>query len=259
MFKEHLEGKLFDELSIDEKERILNYRLTVDLVKGDKDEITEMFLRLNLSTTSLNPIEIINSQYFGDFKKLVDRTSEEYTESFLENKILTGAAIRRLSDYQLITSCLVHQLYGITNKKEFDEKAFKEYDSWEDKIQMDNIYIEFKKIYQLITYDIFQDNIKETSYNGMSQFISLFDYFHDNIHKQKKSLQKDKFELIGSDLYWLQKNIKMDGIGVGKEWYDKSVQGGDTAKSRHTRKNILKSILDKFFNEKDTRRNFSTQ
>lgn len=257
-FNNDLDGKYFKDLNLDDKRKILNFNISVDLVEGNKDEITEMFLRLNLSNTTLNKQEILNSQYFGDFKTLVVRIGEEFIDQFVDDKILTPSSIKRMSDLQFVTSCLVSQLRGITDKQKVFEKVYQDYDEW-DSEESDRVYSEFKKIYNLITIHIFEEEIKTTRFKSVNQFISLFDFFHDCLYKQGMSLQKENYKSIKETLIWLEKNMKMDGIGLGKEWYDFSQQGGDTSSSRYSRKKILDKILLEFFNIKDPKRNFSDE
>jgi|GEM_PF-4723321 len=255
-FDYNLEDKYFHDLSIDQKKKIINYTISVDLVEGTKEEITEMFLRLNLSNTSLNSLEIINSQYFGDFKAAVSTLSEEFIEKFVENKILSASSIKRMGDMSLVSSCLVFQLYGITDKQKKIETAFKDYDSW-DEDSMDTSKREFRKIFNLISETLFESELRTTKFNSLNGFLSLFEFFHDYLCKRNFSLQKEQFENVRETLYWFQLNIKQDGIGVGKEWFDCTQQGGDTLNSRHKRKEILESLLRDFFNKKDLRRSFS--
>jgi hypothetical protein len=257
-FNSDLEGKTFNNLSTDDKRKILNYTMSVDLVEGSHDEITEMFLRLNLSNTTLNQQEILNSQYFGDFKNLVSRISDEFLDQFGEDKILSTSSVRRMGDHQFITSCLVSILYGITDKQKKFEKTFQDYDEW-DVDEMENVYNQFKKIYNLITIHIFEEDIKTTRFKGLNQFISLFEFFHDMIFKKGFSLQKENYPYILDNLMWIEKNMRMDGEGIGKEWFDSSQQGGDTSSMRHIRKRILENLLSEFFNTKDPKRRFTEE
>jgi 5-methylcytosine-specific restriction endonuclease McrA len=91
----------------------------------------------------------------------------------------------------------------------------------------------------------------------LNGFLSLFEFFHDYLCKRGYSLQKEQYENVRESLNWLQKNIRIDGLGIGKEWFDCTQQGGDTLNSRHKRREILDSILKEYFNKKDPRRAFT--
>lgn len=257
-FNDELEGKYFQDLPLKVKENILSYSFTIDLVEGERREITEMFLRLNLSNTTLNKQEIFHSQYSGDFMKLTKRISDEYIDEFVEDKVINGTGIKRMKDHRFITECLVSMLRGITDKDKEHENVIKEYETWDDE-SVEDYYSRFKKIYKLISNNIFKGDIRTTRYNSLSGFISLFEYFHDQIYNRNRSLDSNQYEIILENLKWLGTNNNPDGFGVGKKWYDVTQQGGDTIQKRKDRKEILESLLNSTLIEKDPRRNFSEQ
>jgi hypothetical protein len=257
-FNDNLEGMYFKDLSVLEKQKILNYNTSVDLVEGTKNEIIEMFLRLNLSNTTLNKQEILNSQYFGDFRNLVIKISEDFLDDFVDDKILRPSSIKRMADYQLVATCLVAQLYGITDKDKRIDKTYSDYEDW-DTDEIDTHYAQFKKIYTLITQNIFDGEFGASRFKSFNGFYTLFEYFHDKIFKQSMALQSDNYSLVKDTLSWMAGEIRMDGIGVGKEWFDLTQQGSDTQNARHQRKKILVKLLDVYFNNTDPKRNFTSE
>jgi hypothetical protein len=257
-FDSKLEGKYFKDLEIIHKQKIINFSMSIDLVQGEKNEIIEMFLRLNLSNTTLNPQEILNSQYFGDFSQLVGRISNDLVDDFVEDKILPASSIKRMGDHHFVATCLVAQLHGITDKGKKIEKTYNDYDEWNiDEIEKNNS--EFKKVYYLITRNIFGGELNSSRYKSNNGFYSLFEYFHDKIFKQCMPLQSDNYLSVKDTLNWMAKEIKMDGVGVGKEWYDLTQQGADTSNARYQRKKILEKLLDVYFNNVDPKRNFTDE
>lgn len=257
-FNEDLEGMYFKDLSVPEKQKILNYSTSVDLVEGTKNEIIEMFLRLNLSNTTLNKQEILNSQYFGDFRNLVIKISEDFLDDFVDDKILRPSSIKRMADYQLVATCLVAQLFGITDKDKRIEKTYSDYEEWNSD-EIETNYSEFKKVYTLITQNIFDGEFGSSRFKSFNGFYSIFEYFHDKIFKQNMALQSENYSLIKDTLSWMATEIKMEGNGVGKEWFDLTQQGSDTSNARHQRKKILEKLLDIYFNNTDPKRNFTDE
>lgn len=255
-FDPQYDGKYFSDLNVDDKRQILNFTLSIDLVEGTYKEITEMFLRLNLSNTTLNKQEILNSQYFGDFKTLVVDLANDYLDDFVESKIITASSAKRMQDAFFVSQCLLSQMYGITDKSKKIEDTYKNYDDW-DKDEIEKYKLEFSKIYKLITQNIFSNEINSTPYKSLNGYISLHEYFHSMIYKENKSLNRNYYESVRRALDWLATEIRSDGYGDGKKWYDVSIQGGDTLQSRNRRKEILSSILEDYFNQKDPRRSFS--
>ena len=255
-FDLQFEGKYFSDLSVDNKRQILNFSLSIDLVEGNYKEITEMFLRLNLSNTSLNKQEILNSQYFGDFKCLVVEIANEYLDDFVESKIISASSAKRMQDAFFVSQCLMAQMFGILDKSKKTEETYRNYDDWE-KDEVEKYKLEFSKTYKLITQNIFLNEINSTPFKSLHGYISLHEYFHCKIFKENKSLNKIFYDSVRKALDWLATEINSDGYGDGKKWYDISIQGGDTFQSRTKRKDILVSLLDGFFDQKDPRRSFN--
>jgi uncharacterized protein with ParB-like and HNH nuclease domain len=257
-FDEKLEGKYFNNLELTHKQKILNFSMSVDLIEGSKEEIIEMFLRLNLSNTTLNKQEILNSQYFGDFKILVEKITDEFLDEFVEDKILAIASIKRMADYQLVSMLLVAQLFGITDKDKRIQKVYSDYDSWEEDEARES-QIQFRKIYNLITKNIFDGHFGNSRFKSLNGFYSIFEYMHEKIFKQNMTLDSSNHVLVKDTLQWLSKEMKMDGIGLGKEWFDLTQQGGDTSNARTQRKQILSKLLDVFFTNTDPKRAFTDE
>lgn len=257
-FNSKYDGKYFVDLPQDIKKRILSYSFTVDLVEGDTRDISEMFLRLNLSNSTLNKEEIYHSQYSGDFMTLIKKISSDFLDDFLDDKIINGSGVRRMKDHRFITGCLITMIRGLTNKDKEHENVIREFDNWDEE-GMDEYYERFKKIYKLITNSIFKGEIRTSRFNSLYGFISLFDYFHDQIYNRNKSLNKKQYDIVLDNLMWLGSNSNPDGYGIGKKWYDITQQGGDTIQNRSLRKEILESILNICFNQKDSRRSFTEE
>lgn len=255
-FDPQFEGKYFKDLSIDDKRQILNFTLSIDLVEGTYKEITEMFLRLNLSNTSLNKQEILNSQYFGDFKTMIVDIANEYLDDFVECKLISASAAKRMADAHFVSQCIMAQMFGIIDKQKKVEETYKNYDDW-DKDEIQKNKVEFSKIYMLITQNIFSNEINTTPFKSLNGYITLHEFFHTMIFKDNKSLNKIYYNEIRRSLDWLATEIKSDGYGDGKKWYDTTMQGGDTSQARNKRKDILKILLEGFFNQKDPRRSFN--
>jgi len=257
-FDENLEGKHFNDLELRHKQKILNFSMSVDLIEGSKDEIIEMFLRLNLSNTTLNKQEILNSQYFGDFKSLVEKLTDEFIDDFVEDKLLSPASIKRMADYHLVSVLLVAQLHGITDKDKRIQKVYSDFDTWdEDEIKENQV--QFKKIYNLITKSIFDGKLGSSRFRSINGFYSIFEYLHEKIFKQGMILDSDNNGQVKETLMWLSKEIRMDGNGLGKEWFDLTQQAADTSNARNQRKLILSKLLDVYFTTTDPKRAFTDE
>lgn len=257
-FVEELEGKYFNDLGLKHKQKILNFSMSVDLIEGSKEEIIEMFLRLNLSNTGLNTQEILNSQYFGDFKSLVEKIANEFLDDFIEDKILRPASIKRMGDYHFVSMLLAAQLFGITDKNKKIQKIYSDYDTWDEEEMIEH-HTHFKKTYNLITKNIFEGQLHGSRFKSLNGFYSVYEYLYDKLYRQGMKLDPESNSQIRDTLTWLSKEIRMEGVGLGKEWFDLTQQGGDTSNARNQRKLILSKILDVYFTTTDPKRAFTEE
>ncbi|WP_211828682.1 DUF262 domain-containing protein [Kistimonas asteriae] len=144
-FKSQNKVKSFNELTVDEKKRFLNYFVSVrDLKNLSMDIIKDIFMRINNTEYSLNAIEKINAQYGdGEFivfcKQLVDADyipTEDVTDSLVEqefrekvltffsdNNIFSENDVKRMIDLQFVmtlVATLIESDYFNRNQKVSD-------------------------------------------------------------------------------------------------------------------------------------------
>jgi len=105
-------NKAFSELTDDQKSKLWKYPLAVRFVKESvvREDIVEMFLRLNKTNTTLNPQELRNAEFEGLFLKLSQVLADNTFWS--ENKIFNQYDIRRMLDIQFASSILVFFRFG---------------------------------------------------------------------------------------------------------------------------------------------------
>jgi Protein of unknown function DUF262 len=105
--------KTFDQLSKEEKQSIWSYNITTRMIPNtiNKEEIVEIFLRLNETDKSLNPQELRNAEFNGLFIKNVEKLADlPFWETY---KIFNAAAVRRMGDLQFVSSLLMFLRSGI--------------------------------------------------------------------------------------------------------------------------------------------------
>lgn len=124
-------GKKFSDLPEDVALSIFQYSLSVIRLVGKTDnEISDIFARLNTYSIVLNTQELLHSQFFGEYKQVVDLLSSRYREAFVTNKIITEKRVARMADKKLITDILDPIVTGrirSINKNNLTE-VYKEYD-----------------------------------------------------------------------------------------------------------------------------------
>lgn len=106
-------GKHFKDLEPGEKSKIWSYPFSIRFISQrlNKDAIVNLFLRLNRTNATLNPQELRNAEFSGQFMELAGRVSE--LEFWSKNKIFSPANYRRMIDIQFISTLLIFIRLGI--------------------------------------------------------------------------------------------------------------------------------------------------
>lgn len=109
-------GKKFSELTPEEKSNIWKYDFSVRFINGSIgiDAITKLFLRLNRTNTTLNPQELRNAEFNGEFIKLADEISE--LEFWGKYELFSNTDLRRMLDIQFISTILIFIRMGIAEE-----------------------------------------------------------------------------------------------------------------------------------------------
>lgn len=147
----------FSELEDEDKNKIWKYHFTFRVIMSDvsRENIVKLFLRLNSTDKSLNPQELRNAEFDGEFLKTANIIAEfPFWEN---NKIFSIDALRRMKDIEFISSILIFLRMGI--ESEITQKAInKAYDLFNENYeQADEDVGVFEKMLQeiqkLIDYD----------------------------------------------------------------------------------------------------------
>lgn len=192
-------GKTFSDLSDDEKRLIWSYSFTIRQLPQEvsRDEIVKMFLRLNSTDKSLNPQELRNAEFNGEFLDNAQNIAK--LDFWKKNKIFNIDSIRRMKDIEFISSLLIFLRNGI--ESETTQKTInKMYDLFNEKY--DEKESDFKtivsilnKIQEVIDYD--PNTLKVIS--KTTHFYTLFTLTYLIVSKDT-SFSNEQKELI-SDFY----------------------------------------------------------
>jgi len=116
-------GRTYEELEDPDKQRILDYPISLDLFTGTTpEEVREVFRRMNSYTVPLNPEEHRHASYQGLFKWFVNRVARQFDDSFITMGVFTSQQVVRMADTKLISEVCHAFLNGITttNKTALD-------------------------------------------------------------------------------------------------------------------------------------------
>lgn len=120
-------GEYFSDLEVPQKEEFWNYKVVVRGLRNTSDiEIRELFQRLNTNNISLNDQELRNARFKGRFKDASEKIADN--PIFQSIGLFTARDIRRMLDVEFCSELLVLAIIGITNKKDFLDKSYAEFE-----------------------------------------------------------------------------------------------------------------------------------
>lgn len=235
-------GKLFSELSVNHKKEFWKYPFSSRFINDslDRDEISKLFLRLNRTSTTLNPQELRNAEFNGKFLMLAEELSKN--EFWETHNIFSKAEIRRMQDIQFISTLLIFIRMGIEkdNNQSAINQAYDQYnenypESIEDQDIVSNV---LSVIEQWITgKDVFKPIIKRT---GHLYFLFLLAYTYLEVSK----IRKVELDSVGEKLeefFIKYTNEDLENIDRSVEEYrELSQEGSKKAFNRQRRFEILK-------------------
>lgn len=101
IYNPELAGKVYSDLTEDDKIVFLDYQIPVELIKSSNDNVIyDVFMRVNANCVTLNRQELRIPKYLGDLKVLAYLSSGDWRSFFLR--------IPNFSDVQFIrVRCLI--------------------------------------------------------------------------------------------------------------------------------------------------------
>jgi len=163
----------FQALGDDARKRFYGYKFAFRFLKTESDDaVRDMFRRLNKYLSPLKPQELRNATYQGPFSALALRLSD--ADYWVESKIVTAAAIRRMNDIEFVSELIIGVMHGpqAGSSKVIDDYYF-QYEDYEDEFpnqkETEHIFETTLNVVRLIF-----PTIKETRWANKTDFYSLF-------------------------------------------------------------------------------------
>ncbi|WP_417335897.1 DUF262 domain-containing protein [Halobacteriovorax marinus] len=232
------------------KDSFISYDLSVDVVQNmSQEEIIDVFARLNTFSFPLNRQELINSEFFGDFKTLVYQTSKQYTNFWVNNNIFTLKKINRMADAELMSD-IVATIYEGPVARGDVKKIYKKYD---DKLpELDKTRRNIHKTFELLE-EYFGEFIANSNFRRPQLFFGLYLATYHIFVSQLEFLGREyeytvDLNTFKSDMENLEYDIENESFEgeEGTRFYN-AYKVQTTNKS--SRERVVKYILDRAFNE----------
>lgn len=231
----------FKDLSDELKKRIWSYSFTVRQLPQDvsREEIVKMFLRLNSTDKSLNPQELRNAEFNGEFLDNAQKISK--LDFWKKHKIFSDDSIRRMKDIQFISSLLIFLRDGI--ESELNQTAInKMYDLYNEEYnEKKNDYDTVVSILNEIQCVIDDDPNTLKALSKTTHFYTLFTLTYiivsDGLH-----FSNDQKERI-SAFYQKYNNKNNDDDSIVTDYRKYSKEATNSKQSRIARLKALRSYV----------------
>lgn len=248
--KEKYGNKFFVELDDDIKKDIWSYELSIVNLdrKFSKDEITNMFYRLNLTNYSLNEQEKRNSLSSKFGEKAEELADEKFWDEY---KIFSPADIRRMKDVEYSSSIMLLVRDGIVDQTKGNklDQIYKDYsESYEEaKEDFEKIHCAMNLIRKLTKRE--SNNFINKKTQMYSVFSVMIDFYDENIDITQEMI--DIFEEF-IKIYSLFKNEydiecetdkEFQIVEILKKYKLASSEGVNKLGNRMIRYEILKKLL----------------
>ncbi|MBN8572430.1 MAG: DUF262 domain-containing protein [Candidatus Kapabacteria bacterium] len=226
----------YTKLEPGQQEAFLEYEVVVrDLGKLDIETIKTVFQRINSTNYSLNAIEIHNSRYDGEIKRLADAISE--LEFFENHRVFTNNDIKRMRDLGFSLVVIITLLSTYFNlEDEFEEYLQRFNDEFSQKEE-----IEYQIKYLLDLIDNLNFDEKSRVFKK-SDLFTLIVELHRTIFRENKKIDQSKLESELKSFYQAVEDKVQEPIFQD---YSKAVlQGTNNRSGRIMRGKIIYSIIN---------------
>jgi len=240
-------NKFFSELLPEQKSFFWKYKFSVRFIKEelDRELIVKLFLRLNKTSTTLNPQELRNAKFNGKLLQLSDDISS--LEFWTKYKIFNHSDLRRMQDIQFISTLLLFIRKGI-NEETSQNSINKLYDDYNEKYPeyYDDFKL-FKSILSVIEELVSSKNYLTNILKTKAHLYTLYTLSYFLLKKVKKSHYssisvklEEFFEHYINNTNFSDKETNL----LLLKYRELNKEGTQKKQNRISRLEILKSYLD---------------
>lgn len=137
----------YKDLTKEEKESFLLYDVAVrDLGSISKDEIVEVFKRINATKYSLRDIEVNNARYSGRLKQFAENLSSD--QFFLSHDTFTSVDYKRMGDLRYALGLVTTFIGGYSNRDDVFESYLDRFN--DDLPDSEWLKIRFQKVFDFL-------------------------------------------------------------------------------------------------------------
>ena len=196
-----LAGKRFPDLDSEIQQSILDYTFSVHIFPSHVDdrEILEVFARMNSTGLKLNPQELRNAWYFGEFKTSMYHLASEQLERWREWNIFTEYNIARMDEVEITSEFAILILRGLTTKSQAAiDRIYADRNGPNSYPERNEIENRFRIVMDTID-DKIGGNIRYLAFRKRTVFYGLFAVVYDLLYELNSPLQPLRPRRISPD------------------------------------------------------------
>lgn len=175
----NFKGLAFDDLEPQDRKKYLMTPLQVDIiVSAERNELLEMFRRINAYTAPLNEAEKRHSEFQGEFKWFINEMSDEYSPLLEQFGVMSPKQIVRMTDAEFLTEFALVLEKGVINKSSASLRSI--YKSNDDLFPKKEAYQ--KKIADF--FETLKSDLSELQETYMMKSYALYSLFCSMTHRK---------------------------------------------------------------------------
>jgi len=188
-----LAGLRFENLLEEDKQQILNYEFSVHIIPANVDDrdVIQIFRRMNSTNFTLKKQELLNSQFFGEFKTSQYELAAEQLEKWRDWRTFSEDDIARMQEVEMTSelsiTMLERKIIGKTSA--IIENHFKKFD--ENYPFRGTIEKRFREIMQFIQSN-FVGNKNDFVFFKKTIFYTFFSVCYELLYGLKSDLSLDE-------------------------------------------------------------------
>lgn len=246
-------GKTFADVTGEARKRFYQYEICVRFLYTDnREEIEDVFKRLNKFLLPLKPQEFRNATYHGAFAKLSEHLADD--EYWAVNRIVSPAAIRRMADIEMMSDLLIGLLHGPQGgSAKIIDQYYEQYEQFEDEFPGQ---AKTKRVFdktRLLIEALFSA-ITDTRWGNRADYYSLFVALGEQLKtkdvpvRSRAVLRKKLIEFAGEVNKRLERPTAHTSSGARD--YARAIEKGSNDKARRAdRHEALTHLIEPFLQE----------
>jgi hypothetical protein len=195
-----LGGKPFARMTDAVRTRILGYKFSVQTLPTEMDDrdVLQIFARINSTGLKLNPQELRNAAYFGEFKTLMYTLAYEQFERWRHWELLRDDQLSRMTEVELTSDLVANMLNGLQGRSKTRLDAI--YQQYDDAFPAAEVVTERFRVVMDLVARLIGDDMSVSIYSGEIHFFTLFVYLYDRLWGLGSEMKNKRPNKLPSDL-----------------------------------------------------------